>query len=149
MRVRISARNVELAASAKRQVVEEVERLTRFYDGILEAEISITQEKHRQRVDVRLHVNGRSYQAEATGDNLHAPLDEALKKLRRQLQRYKSKLRRQSLRAGEAALQGKTVRADGGAPALPELPETGDVPRRRRGATGARRSSPPERRGRE
>jgi len=138
MRLRISARNLALPERTKRELAEDVERLTKYYDGILDADVTVTQERHRHVVDVRLHVNGRSYRAEAAGDNLKAPLDEALGKLRRQLQRHKSRLRRQSLRADETALRGKAPAADGGGPVVPPLPETGELPRRVRNARGPR-----------
>lgn len=139
MRVRISARNVEIPSRLKETIEQEVERLTRVYDQILEAEVAVAQEKHRHTVDVRVHVNGRSYQAEGVGDNLKVPLDEALEKLRRQLQRHKSKLRRQSLRRDEVVLRGKAVEVTGIIPEVPELPATPEVPRKMRPARDSRR----------
>lgn len=139
MRVRISARNVEIPASLKTYVTQEIEGLTRFFDQILDADVTIVQERHLHTIDVRLHVNGKSYQAAGVGDNLKVPLDEAVAKLRRQLERHKSKRRRQSLRADEIALQGKAVEAGPPVPQLPELPATDEVPRRLRAARAQRR----------
>ena len=139
MRLRISGRNVSLPQRAKRELADDLERLTRYYGDILEAEVTVTQERHRHVVDVRLHVNGASYQAEAEGNSFKAPFDEALAKLRRQLQRRKGRLRRQSLRGQETALRGRNPAPDGGGPELPPLPQTDDVPRSRRRARGTPR----------
>jgi putative sigma-54 modulation protein len=130
---------VEIPSRLKETIEQEVERLTRVYDQILEAEVAVGQEKHRHTVDVRVHVNGRSYQAEGVGDNLKVPLDEAIEKLRRQLQRHKSKLRRQSLRRDEVVLRGKAVEVTGIVPEVPELPATPEVPRKMRPARDSRR----------
>jgi putative sigma-54 modulation protein len=132
MRLRISARNVEIPASLKEYVAQEMEGLTKYFDHILDAHVTIAQEKHRHTVDVHLNVNGKSYQAEGVGDNPKVPVDEAVGKLRRQLKRHKSKQRRQSLRGEEVVLRGKAVEVTGVAPAMPELPTTDEVPRRLR-----------------
>lgn len=138
MRLRISARNVQIPPSMKTYVTNEIEGLTKYFDRILGADVTLAQERHRQTVDVRLHVNGGSYQAEASGDNLKAPVDEVVEKLRRQLKRHKDKHRRQSLRGEEVVLLGKAVDVTGVVPEMPELPTTADVPRRRRAAADPR-----------
>ena len=66
-------------------------------------------------------------------------LDSAVEKVRRQLQRYKSKLRRQALRGDELALRGRIVEATGETPVMPELPSVAEVPRKRRPAARPRR----------
>jgi putative sigma-54 modulation protein len=132
MDVRISARNVEIPPSVKDYVTQEIEGLTRYFDQIIGADVTIAQEKHRHRVDVRLHVNGRSYLAESVGANLKVPFDETVMKLQRQLQRHKSKQRRQKLRGEEVVLRGKAIDRTGVIPEMPELPETSELPRRTR-----------------
>ena len=139
MRLRISSRNVEIPDKMKGYITDQIEGLTKYFDQILEADVSVTQERHRQTVDVRLHVNGRSYHGEGVGDTLKVPLDSAVEKVRRQLQRYKSKLRRQALRGDELALRGRIVEATGETPVMPELPSVAEVPRKRRSAARPRR----------
>jgi putative sigma-54 modulation protein len=133
MNVRISSRNgVEIPAKMKDHIMEQIEGLTKYFDQILDADVTITQERHVHTVDVRLHVNGKSYQAAGTGDNLKVPLDEAVEKLRRQLKRHKSRQRRQTLRGEEIVLRGKAIEVTGIVPTMPELPTTDKLPRKRR-----------------
>jgi putative sigma-54 modulation protein len=139
MRLRISSRNVEIPTSIKGYISDQIEGLTRYFDQILDADVSVTQERHRHSVDVRLHVNGRSYQAGGVGDNLKVPLDEAVEKLRRQLKRHKDKQRRQSLRGDEIVLRGKAVEVTGLVPTMPPLPTVDEIPRKRRATRGPRR----------
>jgi putative sigma-54 modulation protein len=139
MRLRISSRNVEIPDKMKGYINEQIEGLTKYFDQILEADVSVTQERHRQTVDLRLHVNGRTYHGEGVGDNLKVPLDAAVEKVRRQLQRYKSKLRRQALRGDEIVLRGRAVETTGAPPVMPELPSVDEVPRKRRAAARPRR----------
>ena len=140
MRLRISARNgMEIPASMKDYVTQEIEGLTKYFDQIIEADVAITQERHLHTVDVRLHVNGMTYHSEGVGDNLKVPVDQAVEKLRRQLKRRKGKQRRQSLRGEEYALRGKAVPPTGETPSVPELPTTNEVPRRLREARKPRR----------
>jgi putative sigma-54 modulation protein len=138
MRLRISSRNVEIPDKMKGYISDQIEGLTKYFDQILEADVSVTQARHRQTVDVRLHVNGRSYHGAGVGDNLKVPLDTAVEKVRRQLQRYKSKLRRQALRGDELALRGKVMGTTGETPVMPELPSVAEVPRKRRAASRPR-----------
>ena len=139
MRLRINARNVEIPVSMKDYVSREIGGLSKYFDQILEAEVALAQEKHRHTVDVRLHVNGKSYHAAAVGDNLKVPVDEVVDKLRRQLVRHKTKQRRQSLRGDEIVLRGKAVDVTGIVPEVPALPETDEIPRRLRKARSPRR----------
>jgi putative sigma-54 modulation protein len=139
MRLRISSRNVEIPGKMKGYINEQIEGLTKYFDQILDADVSVTQERHLHTVDVRLHVNGRSYQAEGVGDNLKVPLDEAVEKLRRQLKRHKDKQRRQKLRGEEIVLRGKAVEVTGILPTVPDLPTVDELPRKRRGTKAPRR----------
>lgn len=140
MNVRISSRNgVEISPKMRAYITEQVEGLTKYFDQILDADVTITQERHLHTVDVRLHVNGKSHQAEAAGDSLKVPVDEAVEKLRRQLKRHKSKQRRRTLRGEEVVLRGKAVDVTGIVPEIPELPTTHEVPRKRRRARAPRR----------
>ncbi len=139
MRLRISSRNVEIPVKMKGYISEQIEGLTKYFEQILDADVSVTQERHRHTVDVRLHVNGRSYRAEGVGDNLKVPLDTAVEKVRRQLERHKSKQRRQTLRGEEIVLRGKAVEATGIVPTMPDLPSVDELPRKRRAASPPRR----------
>jgi putative sigma-54 modulation protein len=133
MNLRISARNnVEVPESLKAHVSRQIEGLTRYFDRILDVDVTFGQERHIQHADVRLHVNGKHYQAEASGESLKVAVDAVVEKLRRQLARHKSKRRRQSLRPDELFLAGKTADDGGALPVLPELPNTEEVPRRLR-----------------
>ena len=142
MRLRIAARHLDVPAGVREQVRQEIEKLTRIYEPILGADVSIAGVRGRHTVDVRLHVNGADCAAVGTGDGIRAAAEEAVEKLRRQLVRHKAKLRRRGLRRDEVVLRGKAIEVTGTVPEVPPLPDTGERPRRRPSRPSARRPRP-------
>ena len=53
MRLRISSRNVEIPDKMKGYITDQIEGLTKYFDQILEADVSVTQERHRQTDEPR------------------------------------------------------------------------------------------------
>jgi putative sigma-54 modulation protein len=142
MRVRIAARHLEVPAGLREQVRGEIEKLTRVYEPILGADVSIAGARGRHTVDVRLHVNGADCAAVGTGEGIRVATEDAVEKLRRQLVRHKEKLRRRELRRDEVVLRGKAVEVTGTVPEVPPLPDTGQRPRGQVARRSARRPPP-------
>ena len=93
MRVEITARHFEAPSALKRHAEEEVQRLTKFYDGIVDCEIILEHESNGETAEVRVRVYGRNLVAKDTSSDMGKSVDGAVEKLRRQIKRYKRKLR--------------------------------------------------------
>ena len=97
MDTRITARHFTLSEDLRGYVTDRVGRLERFYDGITDARIVLTMDRGRpleKEAEITLSVYKQRLSAQTTAETLEVALDECVDSLRRQLLRYKSKLRR-------------------------------------------------------
>ena len=93
MKIEVTARHFEAPVALKRHAVEEVSRLSKFYDGIVDCHIILNREGNKEEAEVRVGVYGKNLVARETTNDMAKSVDGAVEKLRRQLKRYKRKLR--------------------------------------------------------
>lgn len=98
MNLLITGHHLELTPTLRQYVEEKLERVTRHFDHVTEAEVILavegtTEKGRRQRAEVNLRVPGDTLHAECYAQDLYAAMDMVVEKLDRQLDRYKGKLR--------------------------------------------------------
>lgn len=94
MNLNITFRHVDPSDALKAYATEKVERLNKYFDGMVEGHVILGQEKIRHCAEVSLRANGmRVIAKEETGD-FYTAIDNVVGKLERQLKRYKEKLKR-------------------------------------------------------
>ena len=99
MRINISARHFKASDNLKSFASDEVKRLKKYYDGIIDCEIILGKQKDVRSCDVIIKVYGLTLTAsESTHDHFKSVVG-AVDKMENQLRKYKSKLRDQ--RAGK------------------------------------------------
>ena len=91
MRILFTARHYKAPASLKEFAEQEVQRLTRYYDGILECEIILDYEKQTQVAEIILSVHGQRLAAIEKSEDIRKSITLAVDKLERQLKKYKKK----------------------------------------------------------
>ncbi len=97
MEIHITARHFKAHETLREYATNAIERLERYYDGIVRAEIVFSYERPRNSikdVEVLLTVYGAVLKAYNQSDDYFKALDNAMEKMERQLKRYKSKLHR-------------------------------------------------------
>lgn len=94
MNLNITFRHVEPSDALKAYAIEKVERLTKFFDGMVEGHVVLGQEKIRHTAEVSLRANGMRVIAKEETSDFYAAIDNVVGKLERQLKRYKEKLKR-------------------------------------------------------
>lgn len=95
MEVHITARHFKAHDTLREYAINAVERLERYFDGIVRAEIIFSYERSHNSVkdvEVLLTVYGTVLKAYDQADDYFKALDNAIEKVERQLKRYKSKL---------------------------------------------------------
>lgn len=92
MQVNISGHHVEITDALRTYVNEKMARLSRHFDHINNAQVTLNVEKLRQKAEATLHVNGGEIHAEATSEDLYTSIDAMIDKLDRQVIKYKEKL---------------------------------------------------------
>ncbi len=97
MKITVTSRHFKAHASLNEYAEAAVERLTRYYDGILKAEVILHFEKARNSeklAEINLSVYNAVLTGEAASPDFFRSIDLAAAKLTTQLKKYKERLHR-------------------------------------------------------
>ncbi len=93
MRITFTARHFKSSERLKEHAIAQVEKLKRYYDGILDIEIILDYIKQQQVAEIIAKVYGTRLTVVEKSEDMYKSIDLAVDKLERQLKRYKGKLR--------------------------------------------------------
>lgn len=93
MNITVTAKHMELNDQIHAQVDRGIEKLTRVFDGLIEAKCILSAEKHRHECEISLKVFRVTLHSRHQADEVMSAIDGAMEKLHRQLKRYKAKLK--------------------------------------------------------
>ncbi|GIV57533.1 MAG: ribose-phosphate pyrophosphokinase [Rhodothermaceae bacterium] len=96
MQLRITARHFHAPEELQAHIRERIQALTRFYDGITSAHVVLTKRNgptDGRHAEVILNVYRQQLTAEASAPTHQEAVDRCAEHLRRQLLKYKDKLR--------------------------------------------------------
>lgn len=94
MRISFTARHFKAPDPLKTFAEQEVRRLKKYHDGILDCEIVLNWEKQIQIAEISVTIQGQKLTAVEKSENLRKSITLAVEKLERQLKKHKSKLTR-------------------------------------------------------
>lgn len=93
MQIQVTFRHVEPSDAVKEYAREKIGKVEKFLDGPVEANVTLSVEKHRHEADVTIMASGlKIHGHEETGD-LFSSIDLVMDKIERQLKRYREKLK--------------------------------------------------------
>jgi putative sigma-54 modulation protein len=97
MNILIRGKNFELNDSIKAYTEEKVNRLSRYFDQIDTAEVTLKVERNKaiennHRVEITLRADGQVIRGEEATISMYSSIDVVVEKLERQLKKYKQKL---------------------------------------------------------
>lgn len=93
MRLNITARHFKLSESLKKYVENEVRRLKKYYDGIIDIEVILQWEKSRRVVEIKTLVYGTVLAAQDQSEDMKKAINSTVDKLERQIMKYKERLK--------------------------------------------------------
>lgn len=94
MKIRVAERHMEVGAALRDYAVSKVEALERYFDGIISVDIVMDVQRERQIVDMVAHlIKKKTAKTTVESNSMYASIDEAVDKLKRQLRRYKTRLK--------------------------------------------------------
>jgi putative sigma-54 modulation protein len=96
MPTRITARHTELSDGLRAHIEQSVSKLDRYYDGIHDAHVVLDGHETSnpgKRAEVKVHVYRRILAAQDDGPTYQDAVDGCVRQLRRQVLRYKGKIR--------------------------------------------------------
>ena len=94
MQVSITFRHVEPSESLKEYVQDKIGRLKKYFDGVVEGHVVLSQEKIRYIAELTMNANGLRLNGKFEGGDFHAAIDSVVAKVERQLVRHKEKVKR-------------------------------------------------------
>jgi len=90
---KITARHFDLTAEMKSTAEEEMERLTRYFDNIVSAELVLDTERHRRVAELKVNVYNNTISGTGETDDMYNSIAVAVDKVKGQLKKYKGKLK--------------------------------------------------------
>jgi putative sigma-54 modulation protein len=92
MNIYIKGRNLRVTEALRKHVEEQVGRLERHYDRILDAHVTLRAERAQRIVDVTLYLPHHLIKAEERSASIDASIDLVRDRLEKQLKKYKTRL---------------------------------------------------------
>lgn len=123
------ARNIEVSEAERALARKKFARLAKYFNAVHEARLTVSQEKHRCRVEA--HVRGRNFEVAASAETseFSESLQEVVDKLEQQCRRSKQKLTdRKRPREREPQWQVAVVERESVKRGQPRVVETRHVP---------------------
>ena len=93
MKIGITARNFRLGAKLEKYVEDELNKLEKLYDGIIDCQVILVKIKNDNIAEIIMRVYKKILVTKDTSDEMFKSIDGAAEKLRRRLKKYKQKLR--------------------------------------------------------
>jgi len=91
MRINFTARHYKPSERLKEYAQNEVKRLEKYYDGIIDCDIILDYQKDIQIAEIMVTVYGTKLTVKEKTEDIYKSIDSAVEKLERQLKRYKEK----------------------------------------------------------
>jgi putative sigma-54 modulation protein len=92
MNIIVNGRHLEVTPALRQYAEDKIGRFTKYISNISEAIVTVSVEKHRQKAEVLLKVNGYMIQAEGATGDVYSAIDGVVEKLEKQVVKYKEKL---------------------------------------------------------
>lgn len=93
MNVTTTFRHMEQSEALKAYAEEKLERIKKYIDGPISANVYFTVEKIRHIVEIVISARGVNTKASEATNDMYAAVDAVIDKIERQLKRYKEKLK--------------------------------------------------------
>lgn len=92
MRMKITARNMEVYGALERQIEKKLSKLDKFFAENVTAQVKLSCEKSLYLIEVTIPVDGMILRSEEKTQDMYASIDLVVDKLVRQLRRHKTRL---------------------------------------------------------
>lgn len=94
MKVIISSKNVKIGERLKSTVEKKLEKLDKYFSDEITANVMVSEQKDKQKLEVTISAAGTLFRAENTADVAYDAIEGVVDKLSTQMSRFKKKLQR-------------------------------------------------------
>ena len=92
MKYDISGKNIDLTEGLKQAIFDKLGRLEKFFNEDTNAQVTLSVEKERQKIEVTIPMKGHIIRAEQVSDDMYVSIDMVVEIIERQVTRYKKKI---------------------------------------------------------
>lgn len=92
MRFEIRGKNIEITEALKEYTTKRLSKLEKYFDDSRDAQVAMSIEGERHKVEVTIPLNGIILRGEETSEDMYSSIDLVEEKLEKQLEKYKTKL---------------------------------------------------------
>ena len=92
MRINFTFRNVDSSEGIKNYASEKIGRLQKYLRAPLDAEVTVSMERHLHIVDLTLNADGHRYAGHEESEDMYASIDLCIDKVYRQVRELKSEI---------------------------------------------------------
>ena len=92
MRFTITGKNIEVTEGLRSAIYEKIGKLDKFFTKDVEAIVTLSVEKERQKIEVTIPIKGSIIRAEEVSNDMYVSIDLVEEVIERQLRKYKNKL---------------------------------------------------------
>jgi putative sigma-54 modulation protein len=93
MKIIVTARHFDLNENLNNYATNEIKRLEKYFDHIIEAHLTMSVEKTRQISDLSVKVYGTVLTSKAKTYDMYIAIEQVVSKMESQIKKYKSKLK--------------------------------------------------------
>lgn len=93
MQVRVTARHFDLTDNLNSYAQDEIKRLEKYFDHIIEANLTMTIEKNRQIAELSVKVYRTTLTSKAKTYDMYLAIEQVVSKMETQIKKYKAKLK--------------------------------------------------------
>ncbi len=94
MQITVKTKNLEVEKELKEYAEKKLNKLKKYSDSIISADLTFSTERGFYMVDINIHTTGAVFRGEEKTADFHASIDSAVEKLEKQLKKQKEKLRK-------------------------------------------------------
>ena len=92
MNYMIRGKNIDVTEGLKQAIYDKLGRLEKFFTEDTKAQVTLSVEKERQKIEVTIPMKGHIIRAEQVSDDMYVSIDMVAEIIERQVVRYKKKI---------------------------------------------------------
>ncbi|MCR5396065.1 MAG: ribosome-associated translation inhibitor RaiA [Lachnospiraceae bacterium] len=112
MKIKITGRNIELTEGLKAAVEEKLSKLDKYFTEDTQANVTLSVEKERQKIEVTIPVKGSIIRSEQVSNDMYVSIDLVEEVIERQMKKYRNKLVSRQQEPGEFFAEEFISKAD-------------------------------------
>ncbi len=101
MKIKITGRNIELTDGLKQAVEEKLSKLNKYFTEDTQANVTLSVEKERQKIEVTIPVKGNIIRSEQVSNDMYVSIDLVEEVIERQMKKYRNKIISRQQEPGE------------------------------------------------